>query len=135
MISRLCLAVSVVLCALSLSWMAAAENITSASGFTPAQVISVPYQFTSAGSEQHNVAITAATAPPSVPTGTLFAWMSVKGTAQVNCTYDGTTTPTATVGNGLLPGQYKFLESPAIIAATQCIQTAATSTLDFEYLK
>jgi hypothetical protein len=47
MISRLVLAVSVVLCALSLAWMAAAENISSSSGggnpfgFTPAQVVNV----------------------------------------------------------------------------------------------
>lgn len=95
-----------------------------------------PYQFTSTGAEQHNIALTASTAPPSIPAGTLFMVMSFKGTANVNCTYDGSTAPTSTVGNQLAPsGQYIMIAGAAMVANTRCIQTAATTTGDFQYFR
>lgn len=101
----------------------------------PLPVTAGPYQASpssTANSDQHNLAITAATSL-TVPADALAAQVCVTGT-KVNYRWDGTA-PTASVGQPLLSGQCFFFAGRNILAALQFIQTAATATLDVTYSK
>lgn len=100
---------------------------TGSDGITPSGPFTTP-----SGAEQHNVAITSATALPTVPPGTLYATVCAK-TAAVNYTLDGLTTPTSSVGFTLALGACVGLAGPALIANSLWI--SATGTLDVGYYK
>jgi hypothetical protein len=53
----------------------------------------------------------------------------------VNYTFDGTTTPTSSIGMPLLQGQCVFLSGATVLANFKAIQQAATATLDVAYTK
>ena len=92
-----------------------------------------PYPFTPLTPGQHNLAITTATAL-TVPTGATYATICASG-ANVNYTTDGTTTPTASVGQPLLLGQCEAFSGATVLANFKAIQQSATATLNIEYFK
>lgn len=110
------------------------EAVPVSSGTCATPPLSVqPYSFTPLTPDQHNLAITTSTAL-TIPTGALFASVCAKGNS-VNYTFDGTTTPTVSIGNPLAQGQCIFLSGPTVLAKFRAIQQAATATLDVAYTK
>ena len=103
------------------------------SSSSPVTVTAQPYSFTPLTPDQHNLAITTSTAL-TIPAGALFASVCAKGNS-VNYTFDGTTTPTVSIGNPLAQGQCIFLSGPLVLANFLAIQQAATATLDVAYTK
>lgn len=95
--------------------------------------IAAPYQYTPLTPGQYSVAITTSTAL-TVPTGSLFAVVCAAGNS-VNYTYDGTTTPTSSVGLPLASGQCIQFSGATVLANLKFIQTAATATLNVGYTK
>lgn len=94
---------------------------------------SQPYNYSPLAPDQHNLAITSSTAL-TLPTGALQAVVCVRGN-NVNYTYDGTTTPTSSVGMPLAVGQCIQFSGPLVLTNLRFIQTAATATLDVGYTK
>lgn len=92
-----------------------------------------PYQYTPLTPDQHNLAITVSTAL-TVPATALFAEVCASGN-NVNFTYDGTTTPTSSVGMPLATGQCQFFQGATLLTNLRFIQKAATATLDVTYSK
>lgn len=116
-------------------WNASLGYAQPVSPANPLPVAAGPYQASpssTASSDQHNLAITTATAL-TVPADALAAQVCVTGT-KVNYRWDGTA-PTASVGQPLLSGQCFFFAGRNILTALQFIQTAATATLDVTYSK
>jgi hypothetical protein len=87
---------------------------------------------TASGAEQHNVAIVASSALPSIPSGTQYATVCVK-TAAASYTLDGLTTPTSALGFALASGACLGIAGPVLIANSRWI--SATGTLDVGYYK
>ena len=110
-------------------WAGAALAVpptTNINGVSP-----LPYQFTPVGPGQHNIAPTVATALV-VPAGAVYATICVS-TATVRYTTDGTTTPTATIGQPLPAGSCMSMSGPAVLAAAQFF--SSTGTLDYEFFR
>jgi hypothetical protein len=130
-------------------WCNSATVPCPPSGWTPSSVVnpfpviiysgggagagSQPYNYTPLTPDQHNLAITTSTAL-TIPTGALQAVVCASGN-NVNYTYDGTTTPTSSVGMPLKNGQCVALSGATLLANFRAIQTAATATLDVAYTK
>lgn len=95
-----------------------------------------PYQFSpsaTAGSDQHNLAVTSATGL-TVPADAICANISTRGGA-VNWRWDGTA-PTGSVGNQQPQNTMAQFCGRNVLAALQFIQiTGATSTIDVTYSK
>lgn len=94
---------------------------------------SQPYNYTPLTPGQYGLTVATSTAL-TIPTGALQSVVCVSG-ANVNYTYDGTTTPTASVGMPLLTGQCIAFSGPLILAALRFIQQSATATLNVSYTK
>ena len=92
-----------------------------------------PYSYTPLGPSQNNLAITSATAL-TIPAGATYATVCVEGTG-ARWTWDGTTTPTSSVGSVLVGSQCLAFAGALILANLKFIQTSATATLDVEYAK
>ena len=73
-----------------------------------------PYDFTPLTPDQHNLAITSSTAL-TIPTGAFQAVVCAAGNS-VKYTYDGTTTPTASVGMPLANGQCIQFSGATVLA-------------------
>lgn len=101
----------------------------SASGGLP----SGPYNYTPLTPGQYGLGIVTSTAL-TVPTGALQAVVCAAGQS-VNYTYDGTTTPTASVGMPLAVGQCVQFSGATVLSNLRFIQTAATATLNVSYTK
>ncbi len=97
----------------------------------PLYVAPAPYPYTPLTPGQHNVAITGSTAL-TVPTTATYATICAS-TAVVKYTTDGTTTPTASVGQPLAVGGCVGLSGATVLANFRAI--SATGTLDVEYFK
>jgi hypothetical protein len=93
--------------------------------------VPLPYPYTPLSPGQHTLSITSATAL-TVPAGARFANVCAT-TAAVRYTTDGTTTPTATVGQPLAAAACVSLSGPLMIANFRAI--SATGTLDVEYFQ
>lgn len=94
---------------------------------------SEPYQFTPLTPGQYGLTVAASTTL-TIPTGALEANVCVSGN-NVNYTYDGTTTPTISVGLPLLNGQCIQFSGATVLSNLKFIQTAATATLNIGYTK
>jgi hypothetical protein len=92
-----------------------------------------PYNYTPLTPDQHNLSIATST-PLTIPSGALQAVICAAG-ANVNYTYDGTTTPTATVGLPLLQNQCVQLSGSVVLSNFRAIQQAATATLNVGYTR
>lgn len=92
---------------------------------------SQPYNYGPLNPDQHNLAIVSSTAL-TLPSGVLQAVVCANGNA-VNYTWDGATTPTASVGLSLANGQCIQFSGPLILANLRFIQAAATATLNVTY--
>jgi hypothetical protein len=107
---------------------------TSANQTNGSQIAqSEPYQFTPLTPGQYGLTVASSTAL-TIPTGALEANVCVSGN-NVNYTYDGTTTPTASVGLPLLTGQCIQFSGATVLSNLKFIQTAATATLNVGYTK
>lgn len=96
-----------------------------APSFTPENAM------TPVASAQYGLTVATATSL-IVPAGASTANVEIEG-APVRCTTDGSTTPTASVGVQYQPGII-VVRKPAL-SNLQCIQTAATATLNVEYFR
>ena len=96
-------------------------------------ISTAPYNYTPLTPGQYNLAIASSTAL-TIPTGSLQAVVCASGAA-VKYTYDGTTTPTATIGMPLALGQCIQFSGATILSNLRFIQTVATATLDVSYTK
>ena len=94
---------------------------------------SAPYAYTPVSPGQFGVTVASSTGL-TIPSGALQAVVSVEGNS-VRYTYDGTTTPTATVGHLLTSGQAIQFFSATILTNLRFIQVAATATLNVSYTK
>lgn len=92
-----------------------------------------PYSFTPLGPSQNALGVATATTL-TIPIGAAYATVCVEGAA-VRWTWDGTTTPTASVGQPMLANSCTAFSGAAILANLKFIQQAATATLDVEYAK
>jgi len=92
-----------------------------------------PYAYTPLTPGQHNLAITASTAL-AVPTTATYATIC-GSSVLIRYTTDGTTTPTASVGQPLQAGSCVALSGATVLANFRAIQSAANGTLDVEYFK
>ena len=92
-----------------------------------------PYNYTPLTPGQFNLGIVASTAL-TIPTGALQAVVCVSG-ANANYTYDGTTTPTNSVGMPLLQNQCIQFSGAVELANIRFIQQSATATLNVSYTK
>jgi hypothetical protein len=92
-----------------------------------------PYAYTNLTPSQNGLTVASSTAL-TVPAGATYAVVCVEA-QNVRWTWDGTTTPTSTVGNLILAGQCTSFSGASILAALRFIQTASSATLDVEYAK
>lgn len=138
----LLLAVAALIALLGLWAPARAQNVntnclnpggTGISAWRPCTNADAPYATTPLTPDQHGLAITSSTAL-TVPSGASQAVVCVSG-SNVNYTYDGTTTPTATVGMPLLVAQCILFTGPTMLSNLRFIQQTATATLDVAYSK
>jgi hypothetical protein len=102
----------------------------NANGFTYVAPNNAP-QFTPLTPGQHGVSIAAATSL-TIPTGATFATVIVSGAA-AKYTTDGTTTPTATIGEPVVAGGTVSLAGATEVANFKIFGTGAT--IDVEYFK
>jgi hypothetical protein len=94
----------------------------------------IPYSYTPLTAGQHNLGIVTSTAL-TVPATATYATLCASGAA-VKYTTDGTTTPTASVGQPLALGQCVPLAGATVLANFRAIQSGAgAATLDVEYFK
>lgn len=91
----------------------------------------LPYGFTPLTPGQHGVSITSATAL-TVPATATYATLCARN-ASLNYTTDGTTTPTASVGQPLGAAGCVGLSGAALLANAKLI--SAAGTFDVEYFK
>jgi len=94
---------------------------------------SQPYNYTPLSPGQYGLAVTSSTGL-TIPTGALQAQVCASGN-NVNYTWDGTTTPTASVGQPLLQNQCIQFSGATLLANLKFIQTASTATLNVGYTK
>ncbi len=94
---------------------------------------SQPYNYTPLTPGQFGLGVVSSTAL-TIPTGALQAQVCAE-TQSVRYTWDGTTTPTASVGTLLVAGQCIPFSGATLLANLRFIQTAATATLDVQYTK
>ena len=94
---------------------------------------SAPYSYTNLTPSQNALGVVSATSL-TVPTGATYAVVCVEG-AGVRWTWDGTTTPTSSVGTPIASGQCAAFSGASILAALKFIQQTATATLDVEYAR
>jgi len=94
---------------------------------------SQPYNYTPLTPGQFGLGVVSSTAL-TIPTGALQAQVCAE-TQSVRYTWDGTTTPTTTVGSPLTAGQCIQFSGSTLLANLRFIQTAATATLDVQYTK
>lgn len=94
---------------------------------------SQPYNYTPLTPGQYGLTIASATAL-TIPSGALQAVVCASGN-NVNYTYDGTTTPTASVGLPLLTNQCVQFSGATVLANLKFIQQSATATLNVGYTK
>lgn len=106
---------------------------TSVTGSSATAIQAQPYNYTPLTPGQYGLAITTATAL-TIPTGALQAVVCASGNS-VNYTYDGTTTPTSSVGMPLASGQCIQFSGATVLSNLKFIQTAATATLNVSYTK
>ena len=92
-----------------------------------------PYNYTPVSPGQFGVTVASSTGL-TIPSGALQAVISVEGNS-VRYTYDGTTTPTASVGHLLTAGQAIQFSGMTLLANLKFIQVAATATLNVSYTK
>ena len=124
---------------------AKADAKSTATDTTPATVVSIlkqisasvqappPYNYTPVSPGQFGLGVVSSTAL-TIPSGALQAVISVEGNS-VRYTYDGTTTPTATVGHLLTAGQSIQFSGSSVLANLKFIQIAATATINVSYTK
>ena len=135
-----------IIVALALLWATAAQaadvTVNYQSGTGPQQVSpnfplpvtgGAPYAYTPLGPSQNSLGVVSSTAL-TVPSGAAYATICVEG-ANVRWTWDGTTTPTASVGSPIASGQCSAFSGAGILANLRFIQQSATATLDVEYAK
>jgi len=75
---------------------------------------------------------TAATLFRTVPTGTLFALVTVR-TATMTVTFDGVTTPTTTVGNDYAVGTYHFIHTREYLKKIKAIENGGDTAGYIQY--
>lgn len=102
---------------------AAAQSLTIFSG--------VPYALTPVGGNQYNVTVSGSTAL-TVPVGARYAIVCAL-TAAISYTTDGTTTPSATVGNQIQLNTCIALQGIAILNKFHAL--SATGKLQVEYFQ
>lgn len=94
---------------------------------------SQPYNYTPLGPGQFALGVVSSTAL-TIPTGALQAQVCAE-TQSVRYTWDGTTTPTTTVGSLLLANQCVQFSGATLLSNLRFIQTASAATLDVQYTK
>jgi hypothetical protein len=92
-----------------------------------------PYAYTPLSPSQNGLTVASATAL-TIPTGATYAVVCIEGAA-IRYTWDGTTTPTASVGSPIAAGSCAPFSGAAILANLKFIQVTATATIDVEYAK
>jgi len=92
-----------------------------------------PYAYTPLTPSQNGLGVASATAL-TIPTGATYAVVCSE-TQGVRWTWDGTTTPTASVGTPLAAGQCAAFSGAGVLANLKFIQQTATATIDVEYAK
>ena len=92
-----------------------------------------PFGFTPLTPSQNGVTVVSATAL-TVPTGATYAVVCVESQA-VRWTWDGTTTPTASVGEPIPSGSCVAFSGASVLANLKFIQQTSAATIDVEYAK
>jgi hypothetical protein len=105
---------------------------TSANQTNGSQLVQ-PWSYTPLTPGQHNLGVTTSTSL-TIPTGALFAMMTVSGNS-IRYTTDGTTTPTSTIGMPMQVNQSIMFSGATVLSNLRIIQQAATATIDVEYFK
>lgn len=92
-----------------------------------------PYAYTPLSPGQHNLAIsTVGGTALTIPTGAAFASVC-NSVAATKYTTDGTTTPTASIGQPFAPGACVWFTGGTVLSNSKFFST--TGTLDVEYFK
>jgi hypothetical protein len=110
---------------------ALAQTYRDSAGTIVPGVIPLPYAYTPLGPGQHNISPTTTTAL-TVPIGARYATVCAS-TAAVKYTTDGTTAPTATLGQPLAAGACVSLSGAAVLANFRAM--SAIGTIDVEYFQ
>jgi len=117
--------------ALALSTPSFCQTYHDSAGTVVPGVIPLPYSYTPLSPGQHNLAPISSTAL-TVPTGARYATVCASS-ATVKYTTDGTTTPTASVGQPLAAGSCVSLSGATVLTNFRAI--SATGILDVEYFQ
>jgi hypothetical protein len=94
-------------------------------------VVPLPYAYTPMPPGQHNITPTSSTAL-TIPPGAVYATVCASG-ALVKYTTDGTTVPTASLGQPLVAGACVGLSGATVLSNFRAVST--TGTLDVEYFQ
>lgn len=92
-----------------------------------------PYAYVPLTPSQNGTTVASSTAL-TVPAGATYAVVCVE-TQGVRWTWDGTTTPTSSVGNPIAAGQCSAFSGATVLANLRFIQQASSATIDVEYAK